>query len=346
MLDSSLVSLILIIVFAIALGFSNGFNDAANAIATAVGSRALTPRQAIMLAPIFNMLGAATGLAVARTIGKGILIEEAVVYPTVIGGVAAVVIWTILATKFGMPVSITHGLVTGLAAAGAATLGSEAVVWSVLQRVLTAVVTAPLLGFAGGFVLMVALYWLFRHTVPHKLSTPFSRLQILSSAFMAYSHGKNDGQMPIGIMTMGLVIYSQDTGFWNNFSFGWDNLSFGDPIGRWIIIVSALAISTGMAVGGWRVIRTLGLRVTTLRPVQGFAAQTAAAAVIEVASNLGIPVSTTHCISTSIMGVGASRRLSAVRWGVAGNIVAAWILTFPICAGLGYLFSWLLGHVL
>ncbi len=335
--DSSLVALVLIIILSIGLGFANGFNDAANAIATAIGTRALTPRQAIMLAPIFNLLGAATGLAVAQTIGKGILIPEAISFTTVISGVAAVVIWTILATAYGMPVSITHGLVAGLAAAGVAAVGTKAMVWSVLQQVLTAVVSAPALGFIGGFVLMVILYWLLRRSPPDRLRSSFSKLQILSSAFMAYSHGKNDGQMPIGVMTMGLVIYFQDPGFW-------DRLSIGDPIGRWIIIVSALAISSGMAIGGWRVIRTLGMRVTTLRPVHGFAAQTAAAAVIELASNFGIPVSTTHCISTSIMGVGATRRLSAVRWGVAGNIVAAWVITFPACAALGYLFSWLLTH--
>ena len=336
--DLSLVALVLIVLFALALGFSNGFNDAANAIATAIGTRALTPRQAIILAPFFNMLGAATGLAVAKTIGKGILIPEAITYPTIIGGVAAVVIWTTLATIYGMPVSITHGLVSGLAAAGVATAGGGAMVWSILQRVITAVVTAPTLGFVGGFMMMVILCWVFRRAPADRLRSPFSKLQILSSAFMSYSHGKNDGQMPISVITMGLVIYFQDASFW-------DRLSFGDPVGRWIIIVSALAISSGMAIGGWRVIKTLGMRVTTLRPVHGFAAQTAAAAVIETASHLGIPVSTTHCISTSIMGVGATHRLSAVRWGVAGNIVAAWLVTFPVCGGLGYLFSLLLNLV-
>jgi PiT family inorganic phosphate transporter len=336
--DLPLLALILVIIFAIALGVSNGFNDAANAIAAAIGTRALSPRQAILLASVFNMMGAATGLAVARTIGKGILIPEAISFPTVIGGVAAVVIWTVMATLYGMPVSITHGLVAGLAAAGVASVGSGAMVWSVLQRILMAVITAPVLGFAGGFVLMVILYWLLRRSPPDKLRTPFSRLQILSSAFVAYSHGKNDGQMPIGVITMGLVIYFQDASFW-------DRLSFGDPLGRWIIIVSSLAISSGMALGGWRVIKTLGMKITTLRPVHGFAAQTAAASVIEAASHLGIPVSTTHCVSTSIMGVGATYRLSAVRWGVAGNIAAAWVVTFPVCAALGYLFSWLLGYV-
>jgi PiT family inorganic phosphate transporter len=334
--DTPLIALVFIIILAIALGFSNGFNDSANAIATAIGTRALSPRQAVILAPIFNFLGAASGLAVAQTIGKGILAPEAITFPTVLSGIAAVVIWTTIATLNGVPVSITHGLVVGLAAAGVASVGSGAIDWSVLQRVLTAVVTAPALGLAGGFAFMVILCWIFQRSAPDIMRSIFSRLQILSSAFIAYSHGKNDGQMPIGVMTMGLVIYYQDAGFW-------DRLSLGDPLGRWIIIVSALAISAGMAAGGWRVIKTLGMRVTTLRPVHGFAAQIAAAGVIEWASYFGIPVSTTHCISTSIMGVGATRRLSAVRWGIAGRIVAAWIITFPVCALLGYVFSWLIG---
>jgi len=179
---------------------------------------------------------------------------------------------------------------------------------------------------------MIILFWIFRRTAPARIRGIFSNLQILSTAFIAYSHGKNDGQMPIGVITMALVIYSGQTGLWDN-------------IPWWVIILSALSISTGTAVGGWRVIRTLGLRVTTLRPIHGFAAQASAATVIEVASLFGIPVSTTHCISTAIMGVGATRRLSAVRWGVAGNIIAAWIITFPVCAGLGYLFAWLLQMV-
>ena len=219
--DSSLYFLILIIFFAIALGFSNGFNDAANAIATAIGTRAISPRQAVLLAPFFNFLGAATGLAVAQTIGKGILIEEVISFPTVIGGVAAVVIWTVVATLYGMPVSITHGLVAGLAGAGIAMVGTGAVVWSVMQRVLTSVIAAPALGFIGGFVLMIILYWLLRRSAPDRLRVLFSRLQIFSSVFMAYSHGKNDGQMPIGIMTMGLVNPPENSDY--------DVISYHDP---------------------------------------------------------------------------------------------------------------------
>ena len=330
MADPSLWVLIVIIILALGFGVVNGFNDAANAIATVIGTRALSPRKAIIMAAIFNLAGAATGTAVAQTIGKGILIPEAISYQTVIAALVAVIIWTTVATYYGLPVSLTHGFVAAIAAAGVAAVGTGAVDWGVMGRVLSAVVTAPVLGFVGGFLFMVALMWLFRKSVPSKVRGFFRNLQVLSAAFMAYSHGKNDGQMPIGVITMVLVLYTGQATLWEN-------------IPWWIIILSALAISSGMAIGGWRVIETLGLKVTTLRPVHGFAAQTAAASVIEVASQLGIPVSTTHCISTSVMGVGATRRLSAVRWGVAGNIVAAWIITFPVCAGLGYLFSWLLG---
>jgi PiT family inorganic phosphate transporter len=331
--DSSLWLLIVIIAFAVGFGLVNGFNDAANAIATVVGTRSLSPRNAVIMAAVLNFAGAATGLEVARTIGKGILVPEAVSYLTVIAALAAVIVWGTLATYWGLPISVTHSFVTGLAAAGAVAVGIEAIQWNVMQRVLLSVVAAPILGFIGGFVMMVVLYWLFRGSAPARIRGIFGNLQILSSAFVAYSHGKNDGQMPIGVITMALVIYTGQTGLWDNIPF-------------WVVIVSALAISAGTAFGGWRVIRTLGLRVTTLRPVHGFAAEVSGAAVIEGASVLGIPVSTTHCVSAAIMGVGSTRRFSAVRWGIAGNIVAAWILTFPICGVLGYLFAWLLGMVL
>jgi len=327
--DSSLALLLLIIVLAIGFGVVNGFNDAANAIAASIGSRALSPRNAIILAAFCNLAGAATGTAVAMTIGKGILVPEAISYLTVISGLLAVIIWGTIATYYGLPISITHSFIAGLAAAGTVVAGSEAIQWSVLQRVGASVVAAPVLGFIGGFVLMIILFWLFRRSAPASMRVIFSRLQWLTTAFLAYSHGKNDGQMPIAVITMALVIYTGQSGLW-------------DKIPWWIIIVSALAISSGTAIGGWRVIRTVGLRVTNLQPVHGFATQASAASVIEVASLLGIPVSTTHCASSAVMGVGATRRLSAVRWGVAGNIIAAWILTFPICAGLGCLFAWLL----
>ena len=327
--DSSLWLLVVIIIFAVGFGVVNGFNDAANAIAASIGSKALSPRKAIIIAAIANMAGAVTGLAVAETIGKGILVPEAISYLTIIAALAAIIIWGTIATYLGMPVSLTHGFIAGLAAAGVATAGSEAVIWGILGRVLAAVATAPVLGFIGGFVFLIILFWVFRRSAPTRMRVIFSRLQWLTTAFLAYSHGKNDGQMPIGVITMALVVYTGNSGLW-------------EQIPWWVILLSALSISSGTAVGGWRVIKTVGLRITALKPVQGFAAQASAATVIEIASALGIPVSTTHCASGAIMGIGATRRLSAVRWGVAGNIVAAWILTFPICGGLGYLFAWLM----
>lgn len=327
--DSSLWLLILIVVLAIGFGVVNGFNDAANAVAASIGSRALSPRRAILLAAVFNMAGAATGLAVAKTIGKGILTPEAISYLTVMAALASVIIWGSIATYWGLPVSISHSFISALAAAGIAVTGTGAVVWGAIQRILSAVAIAPVLGFIGGFILMVALFWIFRHSAPARMRVIFTRLQWLTTAFLAYSHGKNDGQMPIGVITMALVIYTGNAALW-------------ESIPWWVIVISALSISSGTAVGGWRVIKTLGWKVTNLQPIHGFASDFSAAMVIEGASALGIPVSTTHCAGGSIMGVGATRRLSAVRWGVAGNMAAAWILTFPITAGLGYSFAWLM----
>jgi len=336
MLDTPLALLLFIIVLAIGFGLVNGFNDAANAIAAAIGSRALSPRNAMILAAFLNLAGAATGLAVARTIGKGILAPEVISYQTVIAGLAAVIIWGAIATYMGLPVSITHSFIAGLAAAGVAVAGTAAIQWGVLQRVLSSVIAAPTLGFIGGFALMILLLWVFRRSAPTRIRIIFSRLQWFTTAFLAYSHGKNDGQMPIGVITMALVIYYKEIGQPGRADALWENIPF------WIIGISALAISSGTAIGGWRVIKTLGMRVTALQPVHGFASNFSAAAVIESASLLGIPVSTTHCATSAIMGVGATKRLSAVRWGIAGNIVTAWILTFPICGGLGYLFARLL----
>lgn len=328
--------LILVIAAAIGFGIANGFNDAANAIATVIGTRTLSPRAAIIMAAFFNFIGAATGTAVAMTIGKGIVAPEALNMSIVLAGTGAIIIWAVAATHYGMPISLTHGLVAGLVGAGIATAGAQVIVWGVLAKVMGAVGIAPLLGFVGGFLVMVAILWLFRRTAPERVRGVFNNLQILSAAFLAYSHGKNDGQMPIGLITMALVASPYyDASLWAH-------LSLLDPNTWWIIVASAASITFGTAIGGRRVIRTLGLKITTLRPVQGFAANVSAASVIEVASHFGIPVSTTHCISTAIMGVGATRRLSAVRWGIARNIVLTWLLTFPACGVLGWLIASLL----
>jgi len=336
--DTSLPLFILIVVLTIGFAVVNGFNDAANAIAPAIGARSLSSRNAVGIAAVGNFVGACTGLAVAQTIGKGILIPEAITFPTVIAALASIIIWGTTATWMGFPISLHHGFIAGLAAAGIALAGTGAVDWSVMFEILAAVVIAPILGFAGGFVAMIAIFWIFRRGRPETMRKGIMNGQYLSTAFMAYSHGKNDGQMPIGVIAMAMVVYFNDPTIW-------DRLSVTSPDLWWVVVVPALAISTGTAFGGRKVIKTMGTRVTRLRPVQGFATQAAAASVIEMASLLGIPVSTTHLISASTMGVGATERFSAVRWGIAGNIVAAWILTFPICGALGYLFSWLLHFV-
>jgi PiT family inorganic phosphate transporter len=324
-----LALLIVVIAAAIGFGFVNGLNDAANAVAGSVGSRAISPRNAIILAAFLNFAGAATGTAVAVTIGKGILVQEAISYQTVIAGLIAVIIWGAVATRLGLPISVTHGFVSGLAAAGIAVAGWDAVIWNVLERIGSSVVIAPTLGFIGGFALMVVLLRTFRRSAPTRMRVIFSRLQWLTTGFLAYSHGLNDGQMPIGVITMALVIHTGQVSLWDN-------------IPLWVKVVSALAISLGTAVGGWRVIRTVGLKITALEPIHGFASQASAATVIEIASLLGIPVSTTHCVTGATMGVGATKRLSAVRWGVTRNIVLAWVLTFPICGALGWIIASLL----
>jgi PiT family inorganic phosphate transporter len=324
-----LALLVLVIVAAIGFGFVNGLNDAANAVAGSVGSRAISPRNAVILAAALNFTGAATGTAVAVTIGKGILVQEAISYVTVIAGLIAAIIWGAVATRLGLPVSITHSFVSGLAAAGIAVVGWEAVIWPVLGKIGASVAIAPGLGFIGGFAVMVVLLWVFRRSAPTRMRVVFSRLQWLTTAFLAYTHGLNDGQMPVGVITMALVLHTGQVGVW-------------ESIPLWVKVVSALAISLGTAVGGWRVIKTVGLRITALEPVHGFASQASAATVIEIASVLGIPVSTTHCVTGATMGVGATKRLSAVRWGVTRNIVLAWVLTFPICGALGWVVASLL----
>ena len=324
--------LITIFIFAIAFAFTNGINDAANAIAASVGSRVLSPRAAVAVAALGNFTGAATGTAVAKTIGKGIVGTDDLTLVILVAALASIVIWGLLATRYGFPISLTHGLVAGLVGAGIAKAGVSAIHWYTFGKVFSAVIIAPILGFVGGFFIMILFAWIFRNSMPATMRSVFGNLQILTAAFLSYSHGKNDGQMPIGVITAGLVFYNADR--WS-----WDHIEW------WVIVLSASAITLGTALGGWRVIQTLGTKVTALRPVHGFAAQGSAAAVIETASNLAIPVSTTHCASSAIMGVGASRRFSAVRWGVARDIVIAWIVTFPICGVLGWILAHLFGAI-
>jgi PiT family inorganic phosphate transporter len=316
----------LIFTFVAILAFEavNGWTDAPNAIATVVSTRVLAPMAAVVMAAVFNLLGALSGTAVATTIGKDIVDIEVITLETVVAAALAVVFWSGFAAYFGLPTSESHGIVAGIAGAAVQVAGWDVIIWTGWTKVFTGVGVAVLGGFVGGFLLMLLVLWLFIRASPSRSRRLFGWLQLGSSAFMAWSHGTADGQKAIGVMAMALVIYD-----------GGSAETFEVPL--WIILLGASVMGVSTALGGWRIIRTLGMRVTQLQTYQGFAAETAAAATITVTARFGIPLSTTHTIGTAIMGVGATRRLSAVRWGVAYNIVAAWVLTFPICFALGWL---------
>jgi len=304
----------------------NGWTDAPNAIATVVSTRVLAPMAAVVMAAVFNLLGALSGTAVATTIGSKIVDIEAITLETAAAAALAVVFWSSFAAYFGLPTSESHGIVAGIAGAAVQVAGWDVIKWSGWIKVFTGVGTAVIGGFGGGFLLMLLVLWLFYRSNPSRSRRLFGLLQMGSSAFMAWSHGTADGQKAMGVMAMALVIYQGGTAE-----------TFSVPL--WIILLGAGTMGLSTALGGWRIIRTLGMRVTQLQTYQGFVAETAAAATLTVTARLGIPLSTTHTIGTAIMGVGATRRLSAVRWGIAYNIVAAWILTFPICFGLGWLIA-------
>ena len=319
----------LIITLIIILGFEavNGWTDAPNAIATVVSTRVLSPTAAVGMAAVFNLLGALSGTAVATTIGKGIVDIHAVTLETVAAAALAVIIWSSTAAYFGLPTSESHGLVAAIAGAGVATAGTGVLLWEGWEKVFVGLGAAVVFGGLGGLLLMIVLLWLLRKATPTLTQRLFGPLQLCSAAFMAWSHGTADGQKSMGVMAMALAIYYPERGF-------------GVPL--WVILLSASTMGVATAFGGWRIIKTLGMRLTQLQPVHGFAAETAAALTITVSSRFGIPLSTTHTIGSAIMGVGATRRLSAVRWGIAYNIIMAWVLTFPICFGLGWLIAWLI----
>ena len=324
--------LVITISLALAYAYGNGLNDAANALATVVSTRVLTPTAAVILGGTMNMAGALTGTAVAKTIGKGIVDPEFMSQAAVMAAILSAVTWVFLATRLGFPVSVSHSLVAAVLGAGVASAGLSKVDSAVMTKVILALALSPILGFGVAFLAMVAIYWIFRRWTPHQITTLFSKLQILSAAFLSYSHGKNDAQNAMGIMALAWAVY---------YTAGQDVEVF-----LWMKLAAAITMALGVAIGGWRVIRTLGMKVTRLQPVTGFTANMVAACVIEVASNIGLPVSTTHTTSTAIMGVGATRRLSAVRWGVTRGILWAWLVTYPFCAILGWVLSKLLGAVL
>ena len=323
------LTLILLVVLGLAVLFDyiNGFHDTANAIATSVSTRALKPEHAILMSATANFVGALTGTAVAKTIASGLATTpdgpagQIIVAAALVGAI----FWNLLTWRLGIPSSSSHALIGGLLGAVVISVGFDAILLDgVRDKVLVPLVLSPIAGITIGFLLMVVLLNVFRSAHPRRMNDRFRRLQVLSAGYMAFSHGSNDAQKTMGIMTLALLTAG---------------VIETDDVPLWVILVAATAISLGTAAGGWRIIKTMGQKVVKLDPVHGFAAETTAATIIFIASHLGAPVSTTHVISSAIMGVGSSDRLSAVRWGVAGNIVTAWILTIPasgLAAALSY----------
>jgi PiT family inorganic phosphate transporter len=315
------VGLLVVLVLILGAEFVNGWTDAPNAIATVVSTRSLSPMQAILMAAVLNLAGVLSGTAVASTIGKDIIDPSTVDLTTVGGAMVGIIIWSTVAARWGIPTSESHALVAGLAGAGFATAGPSALVADGWTKVGYGLVFSTFLGFGGGFLIMTAVYWAFRRTAPARMKNKFRMMQIASSGFMAFGHGSNDGQKFMGAFTLALVLGGQLDTF---------------AIPTWVIFLCAATMALGTMTGGWRIMHTLGAKITKLETHQGFSAEMAAASTIELASRLGIPLSTTHTISTSIMGVGATRGASAVRWGVTRELVTAWILTFPVCASISW----------
>ncbi len=316
----------LVIIIAYLFEFANGWTDAPNSIATVVSTRVLRPLPAVAMAGVLNLLGALAGTEVAKTIAGGIVKAEFISLETIAAAVFAATIWALGAQFFGLPSSESHALVAGLLGAGFAADGLKGLEWEGTRKSLIGLITSPVGGFLFALILMVVIYRIFAHVRPTIVRRIFGRSQILSAAAMAFSHGTNDAQKTMGIIALAVFI-TNHPGVTPPEEF---------PVDFWVILSAAVVMGIGTMVGGWRVIRTIGLRLTKLEPVHGFAAETGAAAVIFGAARFGIPVSTTHAIGSAIMGVGATERLSAVRWGVAGQVVTAWILTWPSCMLLGF----------
>ena len=335
-MGSALAVLVLVVVLALAFDYINGFHDTANAVATVVSTNVLPGRTAVVLAAVCNFVGAFLGVGVAQTIGGDIADPRSITQLVVAGALLGAIVWNLVTWYFGIPSSSSHALIGGLVGAvwcfrvvqgGAA----DEALWGLLTSkgvalTLQALVLSPLCGFLGGFLLMVALLWLVRRWRPSAVSRTFRVLQLGSAGFMAFAHGSNDAQKSMGIITLALVAYAAAQG---------RSAELVVPV--WVIVACATAMALGTASGGWRIMKTMGHRIIKLRPINGFAAETAASLVILVATWLKAPVSTTHVISSSIMGVGASKRVSAVRWGVAQNMLVAWVLTIPISAAVSAL---------
>ena len=322
------IPLVITLLLVLAAEFVNGWTDAPNAIATVVSTRVLSPSQAVVMAAAMNILGALlTGTAVAVTIGKGIVQPEAICLSTVAAGMLAIVTWSTVAWWFGLPTSETHALVAGLAGAGLAYAGPSVLLWEGWRKVLIGLGLSTIVGFAFGYMVMNIIYRLLHRVSMTRVRQVFGRLQVLSAAFMAFSHGSNDGQKFMGAFALALFL-------------GGALSEVHVPI--WVILICGVVMGLGTSFGGWRIIRTMGFRLTKLEPVNGFAAESSASMAILLASFTGVPLSTTQTINMAIVGVGSTRRFSAVRWGVTNEIVMAWLLTFPVCGALGFVFGFIL----
>ena len=338
--------IVAIVVIALIFDFSNGFHDSANSIATIVGTRVLSPLAAVVWAAVFNFAAAfIVGTAVAKTIGSG-MIDTNIVTPNVIlGGLLGAIIWNVITWYYGLPSSSSHALIGGYAGAAVAHAGLAAITWGTKwTTTLSFIVLSPLIGLAAGFGLMVLVYWIFQRAAPARVDRTFRVLQLASSALFSLSHGANDAQKTMGII-VGLLVAAQpivqgQTGFLSIL-----HVSNSDSVPLWIEMSAYTAISLGTLFGGWRIVHTMGSRITKLRPVGGFCAEAAGAIAILFATRFGIPVSTTHTITGAIMGVGATHRLSAVRWGVAGRIVWAWVLTIPAAATIAAITFWVVDTI-
>jgi PiT family inorganic phosphate transporter len=336
--------LFFVVVFtALVFEYINGFHDAANAIATVVSTKVLTPRQAIAMAAFFNLTGALTGTAVAATIGKGIVDLKVVTMPAILCALAGAIIWNLVTWLLGLPSSSSHALIGGLCGAALAAAHGD---WSVLKwrtglfpKVILPMITSPVAGFLVGGLLMFILLVILHRFTPHVIHSIFGKLQMVSAAWMAHSHGTNDAQKTMGIIA--LALFTGTTG--GAFAHLPSALSFLQTpefrVPSWVVVICAATMAAGTAAGGWRIIRPLGHKMVKLQPVHGFAAETTAAVIIQAASSYGIPLSTTHVITASIMGVGAVKRFGGVKWGLVGQIVWAWFLTLPLTGLLGYILA-------
>jgi PiT family inorganic phosphate transporter len=322
-MDPALLTITAIIVVALVFDYINGFHDAANSIATVVSTRVLSPGKAVMMAAFFNFVAAfGFGTAVAKTVGAGMIDLQYVTSSVILGGLIGAIAWNLITWFFGLPTSSSHALFGGYGGAAVARAGFPAIIASGWTKTLIFIVVAPLVGLIVGLTVMTSIYWLCRETTPARVDRWFRRLQLASAAAFSLMHGANDAQKTMGIITGALVA-------------GGYLATFEVPFA--VIIAAHLAIGLGTLSGGWRIIRTMGTKITKLQPVGGFAAETGAAVAIFIATMLGVGISTTHTITGAIVGVGATRRLSAVRWGVAGQIVWAWVLTIPASAAIGAL---------